>query len=225
MLALTMFNTSLPLKGRLEVFDLGLVVLELDPPQDSLLLDQVEADLEVVLAEPLAVHTEPQVLVVVVVVVVVVELAATVVVRFSFFFVFSIFLKLLNLSGGGRPGAGSEIPIIRYENVNNGDGTYQFLYETGNGINAQEQGDARGDGTQAQGSFSYTAPDGQQIQLQYTADGNGYNPQGAHIPTPPPIPPEIQKSIEQNLADEARGIPCNFTKNQIMLKVVCLQVS
>lgn len=81
MLALTMFNTSLPLKGRLEVSDLVLVVLELDPPQDSLLLDQVEAclaDLEVVLAEPLAVHTEPQVLVVVVVVVV--ELAATVVV-------------------------------------------------------------------------------------------------------------------------------------------------
>lgn len=221
-----MFNTSLPLKGRLEVSDLVLVVLELDPPQDSLLLDQVEAclaDLEVVLAEPLAVHTEPQVLVVVVVVVV--ELAATVVVRFSFFLVFHIFLKFLNLSGGGRPGAGSEIPIIRYENVNNGDGTYQFLYETGNGINAQEQGDARGDGTQAQGSFSYTAPDGQQIQLQYTADENGYNPQGAHIPTPPPIPPEIQKSIDQNLADEARGTLCNFTKNQIMLKVVCLQVS
>ncbi|XP_066250373.1 pupal cuticle protein 20-like [Euwallacea similis] len=108
--------------------------------------------------------------------------------------------------GGGRPGAGSEIPIIRYENVNNGDGTYQYLYETGNGINAQEQGDARGDGTQAQGSFSYTAPDGQQIQIQYTADENGFNPQGPHIPTPPPIPAEIQRSIEQNLADEARGI-------------------
>ncbi|KAH1002796.1 hypothetical protein HUJ04_008850 [Dendroctonus ponderosae] len=107
---------------------------------------------------------------------------------------------------GGRAGAGSEIPIIRYENVNNGDGTYQYLYETGNGINAQEQGDGRGDGTQAQGSFSYTAPDGQQIQIQYTADANGFNPQGAHIPTPPPIPPEIQRSIEQNLADEARGI-------------------
>ncbi|KAL1516638.1 hypothetical protein ABEB36_000523 [Hypothenemus hampei] len=108
--------------------------------------------------------------------------------------------------GGGRPGAGSEIPILRYENVNNGDGTYQFLYETGNGINAQEQGDARGDGTQAQGSFSYTSPDGQQIQIQYTADENGYNPQGPHLPTPPPIPPEIQRAIEQNLADEARGI-------------------
>lgn len=128
----------------------------------------------------------------------------------KYFFIPSFISKVVFLAGGGRPGAGSEIPIIRYENVNNGDGTYQFLYETGNGINAQEQGDARGDGTQAQGSFSYTAPDGQQIQLQYTADANGYNPQGAHIPTPPPIPPEIQKSIEQNLADEARGILVHF---------------
>lgn len=31
-------------------------------------------------------------------------------------------------------------------------------------------------------------------------------PQGAHIPTPPPIPEEIQRAIEKNLADEARGI-------------------
>lgn len=53
--------------------------------------------------------------------------------------------------GGGRPGAGSDIPILRYENNNNID-TYNYLYETGNGINAQEEGDARGDGTQAQGT-------------------------------------------------------------------------
>lgn len=56
------------------------------------------------------------------------------------------------------------------------------------------------------GSFSYTAPDGQQISISYTADQNGFLPQGAHLPTPPPIPEEIQRAIEQNLADEARGI-------------------
>nr|CAI5858386.1 unnamed protein product [Callosobruchus analis] len=107
---------------------------------------------------------------------------------------------------GGAGGAGSEIPILKYENVNNGDGTYHYLYETGNGISAQEDGDARGDGTNAQGGFSYTAPDGQVITIQYTADQNGFVPQGAHLPTPPPIPEEIQRAIEQNLADEARGI-------------------
>lgn len=68
------------------------------------------------------------------------------------------------------------------------------------------QGDARGDGTNAQGGFSYTAPDGQQIQIQYTAGENGFIPQGAHIPTAPPVPADILKAIEQNLADEANGV-------------------
>ncbi|KAJ8931381.1 hypothetical protein NQ314_015712 [Rhamnusium bicolor] len=86
---------------------------------------------------------------------------------------------------GGAGSDANQIPILRLENNNNGDG---------------------GDGTQARGGFSYTAPDGQQIEIQYSADENGFQPQGAHLPTPPPIPEEIQKAIEQNLADEARGI-------------------
>ncbi|CAH0547602.1 unnamed protein product [Brassicogethes aeneus] len=108
--------------------------------------------------------------------------------------------------GGGGGGGGPQIPIIRFENnPNQGDGSYNYLYETGNGINAQEEGYQK-DGTAAQGSFSYTSPDGQQIQISYTADENGFQPQGAHLPTPPPIPPEILKALEQNAADEARGI-------------------
>lgn len=63
-----------------------------------------------------------------------------------------------------------------------------------------------GDGTRAQGGFSYTSPDGQQVHISYTADENGFVPQGSHIPTAPPIPEEIQRAIQQNLADEARGI-------------------
>ncbi|XP_060535365.1 pupal cuticle protein 20-like isoform X2 [Cylas formicarius] len=100
----------------------------------------------------------------------------------------------------GYSGGGPQIPIIRYVNNNPGDGTYNYLYETGNGINADETGDARGDGTKARGSFSYTAPDGQRISLQYTADENGFRPSGAHLPTPPPIPEAILRSIEYNRA-------------------------
>lgn len=55
------------------------------------------------------------------------------------------------------------------------------------------------------GSYSYTGPDGNQYAISYTADENGYRPQGAHLPTPPPIPPEIQRGIELALAAEARG--------------------
>ncbi|XP_037965038.2 pupal cuticle protein 20-like [Plutella xylostella] len=104
-------------------------------------------------------------------------------------------------SGGG--GGGANIPIISYENVNNGDGSYRYSYETGNGIKAQESGSPRAPGPEgpavtAEGSFSYRAPDGQQISLTYTADENGFHPAGAHLPTPPPIPEAILKSIEFN---------------------------
>ncbi|KPI93047.1 PREDICTED: pupal cuticle protein 20-like [Papilio xuthus] len=116
-------------------------------------------------------------------------------------------------SGGGSGGSGNNpsyggngganIPILRYENENNGDGTYRFSYETGNGIQAQESGAPRAQGPEgpavtAEGGFSYRAPDGQQISLSYTADENGFHPVGAHLPTPPPIPEEILRSIEFN---------------------------
>lgn len=105
---------------------------------------------------------------------------------------------------------GPQIPILRLENENNGDGSYKFAYETGNSIQAQEQGYIKGVGQegaqQTQGSFSFTALDGGQYSVSYIADENGFQPQGAHLPTPPPIPEEILKSLEQNAADEARGI-------------------
>ncbi|KAI8428876.1 hypothetical protein MSG28_007515 [Choristoneura fumiferana] len=94
------------------------------------------------------------------------------------------------------------IPIIRQEQVINPDGSYKWSYETGNGIAAEEQGYVKNLGVPeqeaqtAQGQFQYTAPDGQVIQLQYIADENGFQPQGAHLPTPPPIPAEIQKALD-----------------------------
>lgn len=104
--------------------------------------------------------------------------------------------------GAAGPHPGAQIPILRYENNNNGDGTYNYLYETGDGINAQEQGTG---GVGAEGGFSYTSPEGQLIQITYTADEHGFHPQGDHLPTPPPIPEEILKSIEFNKAEAARG--------------------
>lgn len=76
-----------------------------------------------------------------------------------------------------------------------------FRYETANGIAAQEQGALRLQGgpepsIAAQGSFAYTSPEGQPISLTYTADENGFRPQGAHLPTPPPIPPAILRALE-----------------------------
>lgn len=39
-----------------------------------------------------------------------------------------------------------------------------------------------------QGSYSYTGPDGVVYTITYIADENGYRAEGAHIPTPPPVP-------------------------------------
>jgi len=82
-------------------------------------------------------------------------------------------------------------------------------FETSNGISHKEQGqpkqvpDPTGKDSTAvvsQGSDSYTAPDGQQVSITWNADENGFQVQGSHIPTAPPIPPEIQRALEWNLA-------------------------
>ncbi|XP_057671885.1 pupal cuticle protein 20-like [Diorhabda carinulata] len=105
---------------------------------------------------------------------------------------------------------GPQIPILRYGNdPNRGDGSYNYFYETGNGIVAEERGFLKPlgpEGTQeADGGYSYTAPNGQRISLQYTADENGFRPVGAHLPTPPPIPDAILRSLERNRNEESRG--------------------
>ncbi|XP_077301604.1 endocuticle structural glycoprotein SgAbd-2-like [Arctopsyche grandis] len=108
-------------------------------------------------------------------------------------------------SQGGKT-TGQEIPILKFNNDNNGDGNYAFSYETANGIKAEETGHAQGESQAVQGGFAYTGPDGSQYSISYTADENGFRPVGAHIPTPPPIPEEILRALEQNERDEANGI-------------------
>ncbi|KAL0840387.1 hypothetical protein ABMA28_015644 [Loxostege sticticalis] len=96
------------------------------------------------------------------------------------------------------------IAIIKQDFDQQPDGSYKYSYETENGIKAEETGTLKKasspDSTDvivAQGGFSYTAPDGTVINLNYIADDeNGFKPEGAHLPTPPPIPPAIQKALD-----------------------------
>ncbi|CAK1550814.1 unnamed protein product [Leptosia nina] len=85
------------------------------------------------------------------------------------------------------------------------DGSYRWSYETENGIKAEEQG-READGIEAQGGFQYTGDDGQVYSVSYAANKDGFQPQGAHFPTPPPTPEAILKALEQNARDEAAGI-------------------
>ncbi|XP_047020744.1 endocuticle structural glycoprotein SgAbd-2-like [Helicoverpa zea] len=93
------------------------------------------------------------------------------------------------------------IPIIRFDKEQGTDGSYKTAYETGNNIQASEEGFLRSVGEDQnalvqQGSYSYTAPDGQIITVEYTADELGFRVKGDHIPTPPPVSPEIQKGLD-----------------------------
>ncbi|KAK3915412.1 Endocuticle structural glycoprotein SgAbd-2 [Frankliniella fusca] len=93
------------------------------------------------------------------------------------------------------------IPILRLESQIQPDGKFQYLYETGNGIQAQAVGDQKPAGRDGpiqsvQGQYAFTADDGTPVQISYIADENGYQPQGAILPTPPPIPEAILRSLE-----------------------------
>ncbi|XP_053623099.1 endocuticle structural glycoprotein ABD-4-like [Plodia interpunctella] len=83
----------------------------------------------------------------------------------------------------------------------NPDGTYKWALQTSGGIFHEQRGSlqtAPGDEPSlvVEGQYQYTAPDGQVINLLYKADENGFQPRGAHLPTPPPIPPAIQRALD-----------------------------
>lgn len=89
----------------------------------------------------------------------------------------------------------------------NPDGSYQYRYETSNGIAAQESGVG---GQSATGSYSFTGQDGVQYTVNYVADANGFQPQGAHLPVDVPAPEHVLKTLEQIRANPPRDDP-NFS--------------
>jgi Insect cuticle protein len=96
--------------------------------------------------------------------------------------------------------ADADAETLRYDNSpNTGDGSYSYAFETSNGIKVEEQGynTQQGDNSEqiVMGSYSYMGDDGQMYTVTYKADANGFQPQGDHLPTPPPIPEAIQKYV------------------------------
>ncbi|EDW93702.1 pupal cuticle protein Edg-78E [Drosophila yakuba] len=110
------------------------------------------------------------------------------------FVAMSVLLLAVQARPSDSPDAHAEIRSFVNE-LKQGDGSYNYQFETSNGIAQQEQGVG---GYYASGSSQYYTPEGQLIQLTYTADENGFQPQGEHLPTPHPIPEAILKSLEYN---------------------------
>jgi len=98
------------------------------------------------------------------------------------------FVVILALAAvvAARPQGDKDTQIVQLENDNAGDGNYNFNYALSDGTNRQEQGALKAVGDvqaqTSQGVISWTSPEGQQITLRFTADENGYQPVGDHIP-------------------------------------------
>ena len=43
------------------------------------------------------------------------------------------------------------------------------------------------------GSWEFKGTDGKLYKTEFIADENGYQPYGSHLPTPPPLPPALQR--------------------------------
>ncbi|XP_058067237.1 flexible cuticle protein 12-like [Anopheles bellator] len=77
--------------------------------------------------------------------------------------------------------------ILRYSSENIGIDGYRFEFETSDGTSRREEAELRNAGTDSEaivvrGSYSYTGPDGTVYVINYVADENGFQPEGAHIP-------------------------------------------
>ncbi|XP_070506386.1 endocuticle structural glycoprotein SgAbd-5-like [Chironomus tepperi] len=104
------------------------------------------------------------------------------------------------------PSADAGATLVSNTFADDGAGNFNFAFETSNGIkeqaqgqlkdvqvpvfdtNGQKTGDQPGKAEVQTGQFSYTAPDGTPITVQWVADENGFQPKGDHLPVAPQVP-------------------------------------
>ncbi|XP_075162369.1 larval cuticle protein 65Ag1-like [Haematobia irritans] len=82
--------------------------------------------------------------------------------------------------------APADVEIIKSES-DVGPDSFSYAYETSDGTNAEASGHVINPGSEQEGiaikgSYSFVADDGQTYTVNYVADENGFQPQGAHLP-------------------------------------------
>ncbi|XP_057666745.1 endocuticle structural glycoprotein SgAbd-2-like [Diorhabda carinulata] len=106
------------------------------------------------------------------------------------------------------------IPILKYETEQD-QKSWRYSYETGNGIHSEEEGFIKNFGNEKhesvvqQGSVTYHDEHGNPITLTYIADEHGFRAQGEHLPTAPPIPEAILRTIEEGYQEEQQPVEEN----------------
>ncbi|KAG6448617.1 hypothetical protein O3G_MSEX005590 [Manduca sexta] len=107
-----------------------------------------------------------------------------------------VILGLVAATWTASQGAKNEdVQILRYDNDNDGIGSYRFAFEQSDGNKREEQGDVINAGTDdesivVKGSYSWVGPDGVTYTVTYVADDKGFQPtieQGPGGSIPPGI--------------------------------------
>ncbi|XP_017048571.2 uncharacterized protein LOC108093137 [Drosophila ficusphila] len=85
--------------------------------------------------------------------------------------------------------APAEVEIVRQAS-DVGPENFSYAWETSDGQKADAAGELKNVGSEneslaVRGSFSFVADDGQTYTVNYIADENGFQPQGAHLPVAP----------------------------------------
>ncbi|CAK1581015.1 unnamed protein product [Parnassius mnemosyne] len=101
------------------------------------------------------------------------------------------------------------IPILRLSNEMDLDGSFSYEALGADQTHYVQHSRMENLGTDkeaqiVEGSYSYIGDNGQTYTVHYIADSNGFRATGDHLPVAPPIPEIIQRSIQYNLAEEAK---------------------
>merc|ERR1712215_148498 len=100
------------------------------------------------------------------------------------------------------------IAILRQESTQDG-AVFNYAFEADNGINVQASGSPGSLGqSNIQGQYSYTSPEGTQVQVLYVCDEVGCKYDSPLLPVAPPAPAHVAELLR--IAEEQRRAGITF---------------
>merc|ERR1712127_253027 len=113
-----------------------------------------------------------------------------------------IVATLLAVAAAAPAELDAPVAIVSSRSEMSEDGSYSFAFESEDGVKVEESGSQKQigetpeeSGTVSKGSYSFTAPDGVVLTVNWVADENGFQATGDHLPTPPPMPDHVVKLL------------------------------
>ncbi|XP_071552002.1 cuticle protein AM1199-like [Panulirus ornatus] len=96
--------------------------------------------------------------------------------------------------------------VLRDDRVDEGNGNFQYEFETENGIQQSAVGRPGSAGqSNIQGSYRFTLPDGTLAEVRFIADENGFRAESPLIPTPHPLPAHAIEQVRFAESERARA--------------------